>query len=1156
MKYYLNEIGHSEWIFQEIKYLSDLTNEKLDDFTLRIKESLEWINGYMEDVIDDWKSTLNEDYKALNCVGSTCPVVHEKTSNFTSQESFVSSSLFKNLGFGVFSSPLANINGDELIMDESESIDVNYDDILSEDNNFSIMEPNNEQNINLKYDSSSTRVMEMITEEDELDMDEEILNTIETKKTPKNNLEMKDLLILKDDHVTPFKDKSSQLNSLQDFCSSEDSLTDINIKKTIELEKDCDTIIVSEYKNTVSPIQGSDASHHLDSHGISNPETHPTSTSIMHSYFLPSTDNTSGITSFSASALSSSLNFASLPPREPLNTKKSLGKRVSLHGSFSEAAKTRKISESKLFGTLKQENLRDSIVSEYKSSENLKKKNVIVDEMPEKKLVFDEADKHDIGEKRLKAVFTSSSQRIHEALSSLRTAKSVSGHFKSVSAEQKLQNVMGTKSTELENDCVTLNQIPNITNDSVLGTRLNEVVSQVENEEYFVSKIDIVNKHGIDTNMEKERKTSFDDTKDSENYTDSNNENSIVDKSDRKARHRSSVIAMSTVSVMGAIQAARNSAAQAIRKATSVFFSPSSKTMLSKDSIENVPEQSLKTFNDSYDGKICLDSKRNSVCEVNLEKNIEISKNTTYKVEIEQSNDMIEKHNLIKTCDYGKETATDEARVLSKKSPSTLNKPISREEINPVTNKFSSDELSSENLKIQPVQQVKLTGLNSLPITKNKPVFIKVATASQRQADLAEKRKVQRTAFETSLQRSFVTQSSQNQENSSVTDATQYNNCRSQGPPTLSQSRPAKRLVLSKGIKALTAATLARKKEQEEKDKKLAHKKEIERRRQENLKKQEENKKQEQWHREDVQRKIQSEKVNDVKKKPLSQTIEHSSSIMKKVSTIPLDSNVRGPLEDIINNDGKNRDTLNVEVKPFKRILQDETVQENWNSFSAPNKSLFQEVKKRKTDDILQENSSSVPIQIPVSKKDSKDPFLLKSRPNEKNSYLYIQAMPQKHVRLLQNRYQENPQVLSLKSGKAAGPVVDTVKFSTDNIRFGEPSKMVSNTHQYLQSESIELPEIDSDYSDDDELKKQFKSSLPQWAESPELTQILKKQAKIDPDKIFGPMKPLQIEEIFRGKERAHARFRSRSSSANWSGQDRLTEQEIENYAKIMGYKT
>lgn len=92
-------------------------------------------------------------------------------------------------------------------------------------------------------------------------------------------------------------------------------------------------------------------------------------------------------------------------------------------------------------------------------------------------------------------------------------------------------------------------------------------------------------------------------------------------------------------------------------------------------------------------------------------------------------------------------------------------------------------------------------------------------------------------------------------------------------------------------------------------------------------------------------------------------------------------------------------------------------------------------------------------------------------------------------------------------------------------------------------------------YSDDDELKKQFKLSLPQWAESPELAQILKKQAKIDPDQIFGPMKPLHMEEIFRGKERAHSRFRSRSSSANWSGQDRLTEQEIENYAKIMGYR-
>jgi hypothetical protein len=49
----------------------------------------------------------------------------------------------------------------------------------------------------------------------------------------------------------------------------------------------------------------------------------------------------------------------------------------------------------------------------------------------------------------------------------------------------------------------------------------------------------------------------------------------------------------------------------------------------------------------------------------------------------------------------------------------------------------------------------------------------------------------------------------------------------------------------------------------------------------------------------------------------------------------------------------------------------------------------------------------------------------------------------------------------------------------------------------------------------------------------------------IDPEEIFGPIAPLKMEEIFRDKERHH-RFRGRTSSANWSGEDRLTREECE----------
>lgn len=100
-------------------------------------------------------------------------------------------------------------------------------------------------------------------------------------------------------------------------------------------------------------------------------------------------------------------------------------------------------------------------------------------------------------------------------------------------------------------------------------------------------------------------------------------------------------------------------------------------------------------------------------------------------------------------------------------------------------------------------------------------------------------------------------------------------------------------------------------------------------------------------------------------------------------------------------------------------------------------------------------------------------------------------------------------------------------------------------------SENIELPDIASEYSDsDDEDRKAFAG--PDWAASPELASKLQAQAGLNPDDIFGAIQPLQMEEIFRGRA---AKFRSRTSSANWAGTDQLTAEEEVEYAKRMGYK-
>ena len=121
-----------------------------------------------------------------------------------------------------------------------------------------------------------------------------------------------------------------------------------------------------------------------------------------------------------------------------------------------------------------------------------------------------------------------------------------------------------------------------------------------------------------------------------------------------------------------------------------------------------------------------------------------------------------------------------------------------------------------------------------------------------------------------------------------------------------------------------------------------------------------------------------------------------------------------------------------------------------------------------------------------------------------------------------------------------------------------------------MKGDGIELPEIPTDSEDDysssydsdsdnDHSRGHSKGSgegggnlkgkfaVPDWAESPALKQALVAQQTMDPEQVFGPIGPLQMEEIFRGSgPQGKARFRNRSSSANWSMGDKLTREEIE----------
>lgn len=101
-------------------------------------------------------------------------------------------------------------------------------------------------------------------------------------------------------------------------------------------------------------------------------------------------------------------------------------------------------------------------------------------------------------------------------------------------------------------------------------------------------------------------------------------------------------------------------------------------------------------------------------------------------------------------------------------------------------------------------------------------------------------------------------------------------------------------------------------------------------------------------------------------------------------------------------------------------------------------------------------------------------------------------------------------------------------------------------------TDGIELPDIDSEYSNSDDEDRVKTFDPPVWAQSPALREKLESQSQINPDNIFGPIKTLKMEELFKTRT---SRFRARTSSANWAGTDELTAYEEKEYAKRMGFK-
>jgi hypothetical protein len=97
---------------------------------------------------------------------------------------------------------------------------------------------------------------------------------------------------------------------------------------------------------------------------------------------------------------------------------------------------------------------------------------------------------------------------------------------------------------------------------------------------------------------------------------------------------------------------------------------------------------------------------------------------------------------------------------------------------------------------------------------------------------------------------------------------------------------------------------------------------------------------------------------------------------------------------------------------------------------------------------------------------------------------------------------------------------------------------------RFQNGETIELPDIQTDDDSDDD-DDDGHMTVAAWADSPALKAALLAQERVDPMQVFGPPAPLNMEEVFnKTKDRWH-KFRARTSSANWSGTDRLTDEDV-----------
>ncbi|KAI5845684.1 hypothetical protein DFP73DRAFT_572921 [Morchella snyderi] len=415
---------------------------------------------------------------------------------------------------------------------------------------------------------------------------------------------------------------------------------------------------------------------------------------------------------------------------------------------------------------------------------------------------------------------------------------------------------------------------------------------------------------------------------------------------------------------------------------------------------------------------------------------------------------------------------------------------------------------------------------------KGPPVSISVGTASQREMQNQRNKPPGPSTLVAALKQSFenpslMTSTSQTSLNSSTSN----NSLKSSnlgGPP--------------KPPKSLAAAASQLKKEQEDKERKLVVKREIERRKLEN------------------QRKMDDEAARRARQKP--------ASTQKTLARTPAVANLRQTSEEPERRlDFKTGAKLGIAKTAVKRAFQPDAAEEQQQyrqTATKPGAPSYQQdtTKKRRTGEYDERGERTYEMAPPIRQSVAKKLIRRKEIvPKSAIPHGYTQASASGMQSMLRPPNKHGvpmPQVESVKFSKekirfagessVASASTTPSTFKTPGSKSAKPSKTPAGAKDspiYPNGELIDLPDIQTDSDDDDDdypAKSDF--HVPKWAESPELRGLLENQQSINPEDVFGPMARLDMDAIFRDGG-GRQKFRARTSSANWSGADRLTPDEI-----------